>query len=126
MFGTHVNTQPVVVETAKARIENADGKLVKIDTDGSVCICNVVGDSVFGIVRSEAKDVESGEDVTVQVTAMGTVIAGDVFSKGDALTTNDKGLAIKASDGNYVFGMALEAATAANDVIKVLITHNGK
>lgn len=126
MFGTHVNTQPVVVETAKAKIENADGKLVKVDSDGSVCLCTTAGEFVYGVIRSEAKHVELGEDVTVQIAASGTVVAGGPFAKGDVLATNEKGLAVKAADGNSVFGMALEAATAANDVVKVLITHNGK
>ena len=56
---------------------------------------------------------------------IGLWVTGDAVAAGAELTSNANGAAVTAAQGDYVTAIALEAATAAGQVIKVQIVKSG-
>ena len=61
-----------------------------------------------------------GDDIDIQIKDIGYVIAGAAITKGAEVMAAD-GLAVPATAGNYVVGIALSAA-AKDDYCRVQIT----
>lgn len=124
-FGTNINESPVIAGVTGAAIVGGAFKVVKFDTNGKVVLAGVAGEPVLGVLPAQTDDLASGDDVTVQVAAIGKVKAGAAVKKGALLMTDASGLAITATAAKYIFGIALEDAAASGALINVLIKGGG-
>lgn len=126
-LATSINESPVVAMKAGAAIADVRGKAVKFDASGNVILC-VAGDAALGIgILTNDQDIAVGGDVTVQVKDMGLVLSGAATIKaGDELASDANGKLIKATDGQNVIAIALEASSAADTFIKAMLVRYGK
>lgn len=126
-LATSINESPVVAMKAGAAITDVRGKAVKFDASGNVILC-VAGDAALGVgILTNDQDIAVGGDVTVQVKDMGLVLAGAATIKaGDELASDANGKLIKATDGQNVIAIALEASSAADTFIKAMLVRYGK
>lgn len=81
-------------------------------------------DVVAGVIVNKPK---AGDGASLQASGIAFVKAGAAITKGDYLKSDANGRAITSTGeaaGTLVqiFGIALEAATAQDDVIRVLLT----
>lgn len=130
--GTQINQSVTISEKAGANITDVRNKIMKFDASGNVVIATDGTAPLVGIALIEAGandisgvdsgKVSSGEDVDVQIKDIGYVIASAAISKGAEITATTGGLAKTATTGEYVIGIALTAATAANDYVRVQIS----
>ena len=128
--GVQINTSPTIVEKAGAEIADVRNRIVKYDTNGAVVLATAGTDIPVGIALIEAgyndiSGVESGKvaagaDVDILVKDMGVVLAGGTIKKGQEVAAGANGKAVAAASGNYVLGIALEAA-AADEFLPVQI-----
>lgn len=129
-IGSQINESPTIVEKAGANVEDGRCLLYKYDDNGQLVVAGA-GELVAGIglVESgyndvtgvEAGKVVAGDDLTVQIKDIGLVKAGGAIKKGAEVTSNAKGMAVEAASGNYVCGIAQDAATAEGDMIYIQI-----
>jgi len=99
---------------------------VKLDNDGKVEHCTASTDVIIGILMN-APDAED-EAAQVRVLGTGKLVMSGTCDEGNFITASDQeasyseGLATTTAK-DVVGGIALENATAANDIIEVLIVH---
>lgn len=67
-----------------------------------------------------------GGAAAVCVLGATKAVAGGTFDAGAYLAVDDQGRVVAAGAGAERFAIALEAATAAGEVVEVLIVHAGK
>ena len=114
-IGTSINESPVIAAQAGQAITNGALRAVAMDADG-VKVVSTAGGVAVGLLIPETDNVAAGDTVTVQVKDMG------LWKVGAAVAT---GKATKAAAGNFILAQALEAATAAGQVIHVQIIKAG-
>jgi len=125
-ISTGINDSPVITGKATAAINNGAFLAVKFDGNGGIVIAGA-GENALGLlIATTPEKVEAGEDVTVQIKDIGLWITGAAVAAGAELTSDANGAAVTAAQGDYVTAIALEAATAAGQVIKVQIVKSGK
>lgn len=107
---------------AGADLTGRRNRLLAIGTDGRVVVASVPANPIVGVLLNEPKP---GQAATVCVSGVAKVVSGAAFAAGANLATNADGKAVALTAGNYCIGMALEAATAADQVVTMLITHAG-
>lgn len=120
--GVQINPSPTIVEKAGAVIADVRNRIVKYDANGNVVLAAAGTDIPVGIAIIEAgyndiSGVESGkvnvgERVDILIKDMGVVLAGAAIKKGQEVAAGANGLAAVAASGNYVLGIALDAAEA--------------
>ncbi len=90
-------------------------------TPYGIVLASAATDNVIGILQNEPNVGETG---VVAIIGTAKVIAGTPISIGEFIVADSNGKAntIQAA-GEIVIGQALEEATAAGDIIEVLITH---
>lgn len=124
-FGTTINDSPVIAGTLASAVEGQVAfKAVAFDENGALTIAT---DSTVpvGIATPDAgEDRKAGDEITVQVTAIGIAVAGGAIKRGDALAAGEGGKLVKATSGKFILGFALTDATAGNSVT-VQITKSG-
>lgn len=76
------------------------------------------GDEVIGVLQNP---VIAGEAGRVAIDGITMIAAGGAITKAAKVKVGANGVAVAAESGDTTFGIALEAATAANDVIAVLL-----
>jgi len=81
----------------------------------------VAGENALGVSRTSAA---SGENFPVDVLGTTLVQAGAEISKGDSLKADADGKAITWATSGAKVAIALEAATAADQIIEVLLIQN--
>ena len=74
---------------------------------------------------AETGTVEAGEEVTIQIKDIGLAEVGAAVNAGDILSADANGKLIKATNGAFAVAVALETATAADQVIQVQISKPG-
>lgn len=124
-YGSTINDSPVIVGKATAALNDAEFLAVKFDTNGGIVKPSTAGEAVLGLLPAEHGNVAAGGDVTVQIKECGLWKAGEAVKAGDELTTDANGKAIKSAAGNFITAIALEAANATDDVVKVQIVKAG-
>lgn len=127
--GTQINQSVTIVEQAGAAIEDVRNRILSYDDDGNVILAadGKVVPVGIAIIEAGINDISGessgkaavGDDVDIQIKDIGYVLAGGTIAKGDEIMA-DKGLAVKATAGNYVIGIALSAA-AKDDYCRVQI-----
>jgi hypothetical protein len=92
---------------------------VKLDTDGTVIIGGT-GGVCMGILQNNPA---IGKAALVRVLGTSKLVMSTTCDELDQLKSI-AGAGVKVNgDNNWVGAIALEAATAANDIIEVLVTH---
>lgn len=85
--------------------------------------CDGQGELAAGILQNEP---EAGEAADIAVLGMTKAITHDTgIAVNSELTTDANGKLEVASAGDYVVAIALEGASAEDDVISVLLVHHG-
>lgn len=67
----------------------------------------------------------AGYAATVAISGVSQVIAGAAITRGDSVASGSAGKAKTATSGNRVLGLALSAAAADGDIIRVLLKVQG-
>lgn len=102
-----------ITAKAGAALTDPRGKAVKFDENGDVVLASVAGEYVAGIallMMDEA--VAQGKDVDIQVQDFGYGLAGATIKRGDALAVDAAAKLVPAESGNFIIGVAEQAATA--------------
>ena len=128
--GNMINPSPTVTEPAGVDIEDVRCRIMKYDENGNVVLAAAGTDIPLGIALIEAGNnditgvtsgkVKKGDEVDILVKDMGIVLAGAEIKKGQEIAAGANGLAVVATSGNYVIGIALDNA-AADDVVHIQI-----
>lgn len=106
-IGSTINDSSTITAFSAAEIEEARGKIVKFNDDGKVEVCTSATDPLAGVIILQGEpDVAENEDITVQIKDIGIVRAGGEIKKGEYVTSDAEGKAVKASSGNNILGMA--------------------
>jgi hypothetical protein len=97
-------------------------KFVKLTATGIV-LCSVLNERIYGVLTNKPA---TGKSAQIQIAGVAKVQAGAAVAKGDLVKTDATGRAITQTAEAvgvqvYTFGMALEAAGAAGDLIAVAI-----
>lgn len=122
--GSVINCSPTIVMQAGTAITAGPYTAVAV-SEGSV-VSATASTVPFGLTLAEAEDaIAAGEDVTVQIKDCGKWKAGAAFAAGALLTSDANGCAVEATAGKFALAVALEAATAANQVVNVQIVKAG-
>ena len=124
--GVQINQSPTIVEKAGVEIADCRNRIMKYDENGNVVLATAGTDMPVGIALIEAgyndiTGIESGkvaanDQVDILVKDMGVVLAGATIKKGQEVAAGSDGLAAVAGSGDYVLGIALEAAEAVEYV----------
>ncbi len=124
-IGTSINESPVIAGIAAADIADGAMLAVSMDADGIKTVATA-GGVATGLLIAETDDkIAKGGTVTVQIKDIGLWKTGAAVAAGDLLTPDAAGKATKAASGNFVLAQAMEAATAADQVIRVQIIKAG-
>lgn len=124
-IGTSINESPVIAGIAAADIADGAMLAVSMDAEGIKTVATA-GGIAAGLLIAETDDkIAKGDTVTVQIKDIGLWKAGAAVAAGDLLTPDAAGKATKAASGNFVLAQAMEAATAADQVIHVQIIKAG-
>lgn len=124
-LATSINDTPVITDKAGAAIADVRGKAVKYSS-GALVLCSVAGEAAIGIgIMTNDDSIASGADVVVQIKEIGLVKAGAAVAKGAELMTDANGTLITATAGNFIIGVALDAAASAGQYIRAQITKAG-
>lgn len=121
-IGTATNESPVIVLTAAAEISGAF-LAVQFTKDG-VSLAES-GGAAIGITTAEQETALEGDRVNVQIKDICRWTSGAEISAGDLLSSDGNGKCVKATGGDFIIGMALEAANSADIPISVQITKSG-
>lgn len=124
-FGTTINDTPTIIFPAKEAITGAQCKAVTLDKDG-VKLASEAGATVMGVIPlSEEDTIPAGHEVTVQIKDIGVWEASGKIDIGDELATDASGKAAKATEGQFVLGVALSAAVKDGTRIRFQMTKSG-
>jgi hypothetical protein len=97
-------------------------RFVVLNTTGKIARLNTAGGKALGVLQSPAKADEAAEVTVSGVTKM---VAGAAIANTGPVTSDAQGRVITAASGNAINGIALETASAAGDVIAVLLGYGG-
>lgn len=124
-FGTTINDSPVIYGQAGANIQEPAFRAATFDSNGNIVPVSTAGVPAIGLFIGEMPSIDAGDDCTVQIKECGLWAAGAAVAAGAELACDANGKAVTAAEGDFILGFALEAATAADDIIKVQITKSG-
>lgn len=127
-----IDNSPTRRETLGANIANAPHKAVMYDTNGNIVLATDAAKAV-GILLSDThqSDIDGtltakkGEEATIIVKNIGLLEAGAAIAKGDWITINANGQGEPATAGKFIFGRAFTAASAAGELVQVMICPAG-
>lgn len=132
--GVQINQSVTIVEQAGAAIEDVRNRILAYDENGDVILAAdgtavpvgiaIIEAGVNDISGAESGKVAAGDDVDIQIKDIGYVLAGEAITKGAEVMAST-GLAIPATAGNYVVGIALSAA-AKDECCRVQIARYQK
>lgn len=132
--GVQINQSVTISEKAGAAIEDVRNRILAYDGDGNVILAAdgaavpagiaIIEAGMNDISGKESGKVAAGDDVDIQIKDIGYVLAGEAIAKGAEVMAST-GLAVPATDGNYVVGIALSAA-AKDECCRVQIARYKK
>ena len=122
--GVGVPTTPVNAMKYKAATGGVSkNTFVKLGSTAGEVTTAGAGDAVLGVALNDAA---AGADVEVQPYGIASVVASAAIDAGAKIKSAASGKAVTASTANdVVYAIALEAAAAASDVIKVQVGYAG-
>lgn len=122
-FGSIINNSATIIVKASAKITVGAFLAATLTKDGAATA--KAGETPIGIMVAETGTVEAGNEVTIQVKDIGLAKVGAAVDAGDLLAADANGKLIEATNGAYAVAVALETATAADQVIRVQISKPG-
>ena len=128
-----INNTATFRDVLATDIENAAHKAVAFDSEGNLALPTADGLPVLGVILSDAAAFDNGTtlvtkagtEVDVLIKNIGLIEAEEAVAKGDLLTVAATGCAKKAAAGDFIFGMAMTAATTAGELVQIHITKSG-
>ena len=119
-----INESPTV--SLKAASALTAPKAIALALGASGVALPSAGAACVGIALiSNPDSVASGGDVDIQIKDIGLWEASAAITAGALLATTAAGKAVTATSGDYIIARALEAATAAGDLIRVQLINAG-
>ena len=88
-----------------------------INTSGQVAACGD-GAKADGVIYNDPA--AAGRATALAITGRMKVVAGSAVTVGDDVSSDSSGRAVPVVSGDFTLGTAIEAATAAGDIISVL------
>lgn len=122
-IGTSINDSATINAKASANIADGSFLAAQLGTTG-IAIAGA-GANAIGLLPAETGAVAAGDSVTVQIKDIGRWKAGAAFAVGAELSSDANGKAITAVTGKFITAIALEPATAVDQVVKVQICKAG-
>lgn len=129
--GVLFNQSVTIAEKAGSEIKDCRNKILTYDSSGNVVLATngtkpllgvaIIEAGVNDVSGSDSGKVLAGDIVDVQIKDIGYAIASAAIAKGAEVTSTANGLAKTAQAGEYVIGIALNEAKAANDYIRIQI-----
>ena len=119
-----INPSPTICGEAAATIAAPALLAVKFDANGKFVLPSS-GDPCIGIALANSEEVKAGDQLHVQIKDIGFWKTGAAVAAGAELAANAAGKAITATSGAFIMAIALEAASAADAIIKVQIVKAG-
>lgn len=101
---------------AEADLSAKQFHLIKLDSSGKVALAGSA-ERAIGVLQNNPS---TGEAAQVRVLGVSKVVSGYSFGVGTVLASDASGKAITSSSAKPI-GIALEAATAANQIVSVLV-----
>jgi hypothetical protein len=99
-------------------------RIVRMSAADTVVQASAVGDALIGVNDGAAP--LSGERCDIVMAGMCFVEAGAAFAVGARLTSDGQGRAVAAAPNagvnNSIIGIAVDAAQAAGDIVRMLIS----
>lgn len=121
---TGINESATISLLAASALSEVNGKAVVLGANGVAL--PAAGDDILGIVLlTEDENIAAGGRVNVQIKDIGPWKAAAAFDQGALLATDATGCCKAATSGQHIVARALEAATAAGDLVKVQLLHAG-
>lgn len=122
--GSVINDSATICAPVKTEIKTGPFTAVALVSGGAVP-CNDTLVPVGLTIAETPNVVPVGDDVNVQVKDIGAWKGGAAFTAGDPLASDATGLAVKATAGKFILGVALEDCSAKGQTVKVQITKSG-
>ena len=123
--GSIINPSPIIIAPAGEAITSGPFSAVAFNNNG-LFVTAKKGSVPAGILVAEEEDsIAVGDEITAQINDISFWKAGAAIVTGALLTSDNEGLAVTAATGDFILGVALEAADAKGQVIKVQITKSG-
>lgn len=117
--GVQINQSATIVEKSGAEVEDCRNRAMVYGNDGNVALAEdgtkpfvgvaLIEAGMNDISGKESGKVGKGSDVDIQVKDIGYLLSGEEIAKGAEVTAGAGGLAA-AAPGDYVIGIALDAA----------------
>lgn len=105
---------------AAASLTTKQFYFVKLTAADTVNVCAATTDMPIGVLQNAPA---SGGAAVVRLLGISKVSADTTWSQGAAIGTSADGQGVTKTTGtHYVMGTALEASTAANELVPCLIT----
>lgn len=118
--GVQINQSATIVEKAGEAVADCRNRAMVYDEEGNAVLAADGTKPIVGIalIESGLNDISgrnsgslsAGDDVDIQIKDVGYMLAGVEVAKGAEVTAGAEGLAAVASSGDYVIGIALDAA----------------
>ena len=89
----------------------------KINSSGQVAVCPD-GGKADGVIQNDPA--AAGRAVQLGIAGRSKIVAGGVVGAGDSVSCDASGRAVSVASGDYSLGTAVEAASAAGDVISII------
>ncbi len=101
---------------------SASQYLFVVATSGQAAVAGA-GVVAAGVLQNDPG--AAGQPATIMATGVSKVVAGAAVTAGARVMSNASGKAVAATGTNFVTGMALTAAGAADEVISVYVNPMG-
>jgi hypothetical protein len=93
--------------------------MVALDSNGQITSPTGTGARMLGVLQDKPN--AQGQVGSVAISGVTKVVSDGIAPAGTEASSSSVGKILGASIGNYVIGTTLEAATAADDIVNVLI-----
>jgi hypothetical protein len=97
---------------------SADQHKFMVYGSSGVALNSADGGEVDGVLENKPSAAGRSASVAISPSTV-KVLSGGSVAKGDLVMSTDAGLAVPATAGKYAAGRALEAVTAANELVTV-------
>lgn len=100
----------------------AIGTIMTFNTDGRLVVCGNAGEDAVGVLHSRVGGNTVGAEATVALfngSGVLSVLSGAAVTARNTIATDANGKAVDSAAGNHVVGVAMEAASAADQLILV-------
>ena len=107
--------QPILITSITAAADLSASKNLFIGFDGDLCAADA---KPLGVLNANTEDTE---EAPIVAAGIALVYSGAAISQGDKLKSNASGKAITWASSGAVAGYALDAASGADELIRVLL-----